>query len=474
MPLAKIVGMWRRDSQDAMVFRNVATSLLARGVSVISTLIAIPIILNYFGEERYGIWIISLTLGSLFTLADFGVVNAMLSMISRAYGANDRPLMKRLLSSALFMAVFFSLTFLAVLFASVWFFDWGRLLNIKDEALVIQAETVILLTGIGFCIQFPLAAIRHARLGMLQGVPVNLWDLVGVLLGTGGLVISIVTGAGLVTAVALWAFLPSVPKAISAVQFLIGSGRDLVPKFGFVERRTAKLLLASGAIFTLSGLSQALALQSDQLLIAKFLGLAEVAPYSIVQRLFSQPQILVTLLVAAQWPAYGEALGRGDGDWIIRHFNRSLIGIATFAIVCSAFMSFFCHDILKLWIGRAIPASPLLVAGMAIYCVASCLSAAIIAFYLALGLNRQVIFMQIAMFMISVPTSIALFKFIGSAGAVYGTSAGYLLGILLPSAAILRRTFRAFPRLRSSADAASQNRVADPILSQPTIKDGAN
>ncbi len=447
---SRFVHLLFAHDRSAIVFRNIASSLLARGFSIISTFVMIPIILHEFGVERYGIWVIALSLGSLFTLADFGVVNSMLSYFSRAYGQSDGNAMQRLFSSTLLMSFIAAFALIIGLFVATQLIDWMRLFSVAKIALAREASWVVFLTGAGIAIQFPLAAVRHARLGMLQGVAVNMWDLSGALLATISLLIAASMGANIITCAALWCLLPAIPKAISAALFLRFDKRAPAPTRNDVDWATSKMLLIAGGVFTLSGLCQVLAVQSDQILIANVLGISEVAPYSVVQRLFSQPQIFVGLLVAAQWPAYGEALGRGDGDWIKKHFIQSLGVITAFAFLCAAFLAIFCSEILELWVGKVVRAEPTLVLGMAIYCVVACVSNAIIAFFLALGLHRRVIILQIAMFAVNLPVSLLLLPLIGSAGAIYGTALGYLIAILIPGLVSLRSTFDAFPRLQKN------------------------
>lgn len=433
--------------RDAIVFRNILSSLLARGFSIVSTFVMIPIILHEFGVERYGIWVIALSLGSLFTLADFGVVNSMLSYFSKAYGQADGNAMQRLFSSTLFMSFIAAFALIIGLFVATQLIDWMRLFSVAKIDLAREASWVVFLTGAGIAIQFPLAAVRHARLGMLQGVSVNMWDLAGALLATISLVIAASQGANIITCAALWCLLPAIPKAISAALFLLFDERAPAPAKRDIDWATSKMLLVAGGVFTLSGLCQALAVQSDQILIAKMLGIAEVAPYSVVQRLFSQPQIFVGLLVAAQWPAYGEALGRGDGAWIAKHFTRTLYIITGFALSSATIMSVLCSQILELWVGHVVRVEPVLVIGMAIFCFVACIANAMIALFLSLGLHRRVIILQLAMFAVNLPVSLILLPLIGSAGAIYGTALGYIVAILIPSFISLRSIFDEFPRL---------------------------
>ena len=454
---SRLVRLFLESDRDSIVFRNILSSLLARGFSIISTLVMIPIILNRYGLESYGVWVIAISLGSLFSLADFGVVNAMLSYFSKAFGQTDTKAMQGLLSSTLYMSIISAFCLVVMLVVATLLVDWGWAFGITNAELAREASWVVFLTGVGIAIQFPLAAVRHARLGMQQGVPVNLWDLAGSLLGTLSLVIAAMTGADIITCAALWNFLPIVTRAISAILFLSSDAHAPTPSSAKVDWATSKMLLVAGGTFTLFGLCQALAVQSDQILIAKVLGLAEVAPYSVVQRLFSQPQIFVALLVAAQWPAYGEAMGRGDGEWIKKHFLQSLRGIVAFAIVCATLLSLFCVQILEIWVGKVVQVEPILIVGMAIYCVVSCIANAITAFFFSLGLHQRVAVMQIAMFGVNLPISLLLLPLIGSAGAILGTAAGYFVAILIPGLISLRSTLRSFPRLRENDPAAKSD-----------------
>lgn len=447
----RLAHLFFDDGRDAIVFRNIVSSLMARGFSIVSTFVMIPIVLNGFGVERYGIWVIALSFGTLFSLADFGVVNAMLSYFSKAFGQSDGNAMQRLFSSALYMSFAAASGLITSLFIATMVIDWVWLFGVAKIELAREASWVVFLTGVGIAVQFPLAAVRHARLGMLQGVSVNLWDLAGSLLATISLVIAASVGANMITCAALWAILPAIPKAISAFMFLSFDARAPIPARENVDWPTAKMLLIAGGVFALSGLCQALAVQSDQILIAQVLGIAEVAPYSVVQRLFSQPQILVGLLVAAQWPAYGEALGRGDGNWIKQHFMRSLLGITIFALTCATLMSIFCTEILALWVGHVVRVEPILIYGMAVFCFVACIANAILALFLSLGLHKRVIILQLAMFAVNLPASLFLLPRIGSAGAIYGTAAGYILAIIVPGMVSLRSTFNGFPRLNENS-----------------------
>jgi hypothetical protein len=87
--------------------------------------------------------------------------------------------------------------------------------------------------------------------------------------------------------------------------------------------------------------------------------------------------------------------------------------------------------------GWAVPSwRPILVTAMVVYGVATTTANAFSYFYFALG-YRRLLFTQIAMMAIKLPLSILLLPLIGNAGAIFGTTVGYLLALVIPSLLML-------------------------------------
>src|SRR5262249_41167230 len=154
---------------------------------------------------------------------------------------------------------------------------------------------------------------------------VNIWDAAGLAVGFAGVVLAAKWGFGLVTMAGIWAGAPTVMRTANGLVFFAGQGRDLVPGRHDFDLATCRRLISAGSAYIVYTLALTLAVQSDQVLVARFLGPEAVTQSSVVQRLFNQPQVIVTLGLIAQWPAYGEALGRGDDTSICRYFRWSLI-----------------------------------------------------------------------------------------------------------------------------------------------------
>jgi O-antigen/teichoic acid export membrane protein len=423
--------------RGSAVLRTSLASVLTRGFSIIASLVTVPIVLHHLGTERYGVWMAAIALTTLFAMADGGITNGLISLVSNAYGAGDRARIRVLVGSALAATSAFDFVFLAAALIAVRFVDWTWAFNLSDPAIGREAAMVVSIICLSYALGTPATVVCWARLGLLQGAAVNILDFCGTVLAFTGLVAAVLLGYGVVTIAAVWVAAPVLVRSVGALMFLAGPGRDLGPSWRDISASACRTLIASGGMFMIYTLTQALSVQSDQILIARFLGANSVADYSIVQRLLSQPQVLVTLVLVAQWPAYGEALGRRDDAWIGRHFKQSLVALTVFAVITCVLLGIFCQDILKVWVGGSIVAAPTLVTAMVVYGIVATIANAFSFFFLSLGLHRPLVFTQIAMVAIKLPLTILLLPRIGNAGAAIATTVGYLLALVIPSLLML-------------------------------------
>ena len=417
--------------RSGVVLRTALTSVAARVVTTFASLLTVPLVLHHVGSERYGIWMAAIALSTLFGLADCGVTKSLVAEVAKAHGACDRERVRVLIASAFAATIAFALPFLATTLIVVSQIDWAWAFNLSDRRLEHEAALVVAIICITFAVTYPVTVIREARLGLMQGPEVNLWDLLGIFLGFGGLVLAVASGAGLVAIAALWACGPAIARAVAAIIFLAGRGRDLLPSWRNVDIGVSRALVGGGAAFLVYALTQALALQSDQVLIARFFGAEKVADYAVVQRLFLQPQVLVTLGLAAQWPAYGEALGRGDFVWIGRHLRHSIALYAAFAALACGVLGVLCDPILKIWVGDiAVP--PFLVGSMVALGITAAVANVLAFFLMSVGLSRLLLIAQGVLTVVTLPLELLLIPRIGTPGAAIAATFGYLLAYVLP------------------------------------------
>ena len=438
------------EKRGHIVLRTSIVSALGKVLSIAGTFVTIPLVVNYLGPERYGLWMTITTLFVFLQLADGGITIGLIPLASQAHGLDDKKRIRALFSTAIATTILVMVG-LALTTLLIPLVDWKWLLNLTDPSLQKEAAAITVIIILSVAMGYPSGATRQLRNGLQQGAETNLWGLVATLLTFVGQLTAIYCKLGLVALVTATALTPVAINALMSFTYLRGKGKELMPSWRLVDFATARTLFATGSVFMALVVAQALAVQIDQVLIAKFLSVSAVADYSVTQKLLIQPQFIVTLFLAAQFPAYGEALMRGDFDWIRHHFKLSLIGAVVFGVLACGMIGLLLGPILHLWIGEAIRPSGMLVMSMTVYGMIAVLANLFTYFYYALGLYRRIILAHVIMIGINIPLTIFLIPHLGSAGAIIATSVGYVVALIIPSFIALPGVLRELPQLRDES-----------------------
>jgi Na+-driven multidrug efflux pump len=129
------------------------TSAFARGVSVLSALITVPLALNYLGPEQYGIWVTLSSFALLLAFADLGIGNGVINAVSRYLGMNDIDGMRRCISTAYVILGLTALTVMTLFAILYWSIPWNRVFNVHSAEAIAQAgpaSAVFFLANRGF------------------------------------------------------------------------------------------------------------------------------------------------------------------------------------------------------------------------------------------------------------------------------------------------------------------------------------
>lgn len=412
--------------------RAAGVSLLSKGVSIAGTLITIPLVLNQFGPEQYGLWTTLSVIFIYLRLADGGVTIGLIALVSQSDGSGDKKNIQALFSSAFLVTVIVAGVLLLTAAASL-AVDWRWVLNLNDESLQHEARACTAVIIVALAIGYPAAVARQGRLGLQHGAAANGWDLAASLVGFGGQLFVVYADWGLIALAAVTAFAPTIINIVSSVVFFFGKGRAFQPRFELVNRRALVALFSTGLMFMGLTLAQALSIQFDTVLVARMVDLPSVTEYSVVQKLFLQPQVIVSLGLIALFPGLGEALARGEHDWIRRNFQRMLFAGTSFALLSCALMALLAKPLLRLWIGETIDPSQSLIWIMAIYGVVSVVGNIFTYFFFALGLYWRVLLAFTAMIGINIPIAVLLIPHFGAAGAGIAGIVGYCAALIVPS-----------------------------------------
>lgn len=443
-----------------------ASSVTARVISMAGPLITVPLVLGYLGHERYGLWMTVVAIVGMFTFADLGLGNGLMTEISQANGRDDLQESRRCIASALFALSGISLVLLFCYFILFPFIPWPRVFNATSPDLLRESGAVVTVCFLTFLANLPLGVVQRTQCGLQQGFQSNLWQCVG----------SAINVAVVLTAVKAHAALPVLVLCVTGVQPLVNLLNGCVffafqrphlrPRLQDFHWATAWRLLGTGFWFFLVSILMAIGIYSDNVVVAHVVGLKTVPLYSIPASLAGYLGAVASMLYTPFWAANGEALARGDIGWVRRNTTR--IVKLNVLITGSAGLVFVIAGpiFLHWWIAPDFSPGRFLFAGLAAWALGT--SAAGPVFMVLNGANA--IRVQVLIFGLFSPIAIVLKIIlahrIGIAGVIWASVVPYAL-LVVPA------VFWAMRRVLQNADKSSPKCAADSRLLLPAADNAA-
>jgi O-antigen/teichoic acid export membrane protein len=426
----QIVGDEQR--RYVRIAQGIFAGLAGRGVAAAVSFISVPLTVTYLGAERYGAWV---TIGAAMAwvaLADFGLSSSITNAVSEGYALN-RPDSAQSYVTAAFWALAGLAAFLCVVFLSLWHaVPWDRVLNVQTARARAEVAPAVAIAFTIFALNFPFSLVAKIY-GAYQEVAVaNSWAAAGNILGLAALVTVTQLKGGLVYLVIAVSGAALLVNMVSAIWLFGWSKPWLRPRLDFVTWAALKRLTKMGGMFFVIQIAALVLFQTDNLIIAHYLGAAAVTPYSVTWRLFTYTTIFQLLAGPSYWPACAEAFSRGDRAWVRRSFRMNFKITVASTLLLALPLVVFGRWIIQKWAGSAaVPPSGLLL-WMGIWCViyaATCSQSCILAS--SSRLRGQMIY-SITAAAVNIALTILLVQRLGVTGAILGTIAAYVVCILVP------------------------------------------
>jgi O-antigen/teichoic acid export membrane protein len=434
-------GRSRERYRRAMI--TAASSYAARAVSLATSLITIPLTLKYLGSERYGLWMVLTSIIGVMGFADLGIGNGLMNAVAEADGRDDRKLAGEYVSSGFFLLLLVSAGLALLGGVAYPLIPWPRVFNVSSPIVAAEGAKAFAVLFGWLLLNIPLGVVTRIQFGLQRGYVSQSVAACGSLISLAGVLIAIYLKAGL-------PLLVFSSTAGSIVAFLLNglllsrSHPWLMPKRRLARMRSASKLFRLGLLFFVLQTAAAIGFNTDNIVIAQLLGAVAVTGYAVPQKLFNYVSLFLMFGLVPLWPAYSEAIARGDFDWAKRTLRRSMVTSFTIAAVLNLFLVVAGPLILRHWVGNSVQPSRSLLWLLGVWGVIAAISAPMSVFIK--GSAGVLLKFQAAMAVVMAGMNIALSIFftrrVGIPGVVLGSVISQTAAVLIPTLFLLRRHLR--------------------------------
>lgn len=338
------------NTRNKVLTTNILYSAILKVISLLTSLLIVPITIGYLNNEVYGIW---MTISSiLFWIGtfDIGLGNGMRNYLAEALSENNYELGRKYISTTLFLLTIIVFIIALVTLMPLATINFNKFFNtyaisnfdLRNALIVAVIFTLgnFVLKNIGFIF----VAMQKYAVNDLLNVSGNLMSLGTIFLltkFTAGHLIYVVFAYTATNCLVY--FLASIP--------LFCRYPELRPSFKFFDKKLRNKIIGKGLGFFLIQITSCLVIfGAANMFITQFCGPSAVTTYNISYKFFNLLVIAYTIVIAPMWNAYTDAYVKGDMIWISKTFNRAL-KLWCVSVLLGWIMLLCCHVFYRIWVG---------------------------------------------------------------------------------------------------------------------------
>ena len=339
-----------KDTRNRMLRNNILFSGILKIISLSTSLLIIPITINYLNNEIYGIWMTITSVLFWINTFDIGLGNGMRNYLTGAISRKDFNLGRRYISTTLALLTVIALTMAIIISVPMSILDFNQFFNTK--ALSNEGLRNALIVAIGFTLlNFVVKNIGLIFVAMQKYAINDLLSVSGnvIALGIIYLLTKFTTG-NLLYVVLAYTATHSLIFMLAAIPLFI-KHPELRPSFKYFDKGLTRQIIGKGLSFFVIQISSCLVIfGAANMFITQYCGPSAVTTYNIAYKYFNLLVIAYTIILAPMWNAYTDAYVKGDMKWIANNFNRTL-KLWGGSVIGGIIMLLGCQIFYHLWIG---------------------------------------------------------------------------------------------------------------------------
>lgn len=308
--LKKIVALIREAKDDSLK-RSMLLSMLCKPIGMIISFFYTPVLLNYLGEEAYGIWSTILSIINWINYFDVGIGQGLRNTLARSIAVGDKEKSQQSISTG----------YVAISAISGGTFLVGLvLIGILDISAIFNTELsvkpVLLISSFCICINFILSLSKTLLYATHQAEKVGFMTVLTQGFNLVGIVFLSLFGKGNLLAVAVVIGLSGILVNLIFTGQVWHKFPYLIPHERQYHTSELKGICNVGIKFFFIQIAALVLYSTDNMIITRLFGPAEVTPYHTSYVLFGIVNGLFGAMIAPLWSKYTVAMTQKDYKWI--------------------------------------------------------------------------------------------------------------------------------------------------------------
>ena len=312
------------NSRNRILTTNILFSAILKIISLATSLLIVPITINYLNNEVYGVWMTITSIIFWINTFDIGLGNGMRNYLTKAISENDFTLGGKYISTTFIILTLIAIGIGLLLLAPLLTLDFNKFFNTRiisnfdlQEAIIVAVAFTLanfVLKNIGFIF----VAMQKYAINDLLSVSGNIVSLVIIY------ILTLCTKGQLIYVVFAYTATHCIIYILAAFP-LFFKHPELRPQFNKFDKNLSNQIVGKGLGFFVIQISSCLVIfGAANVFITQFCGPTAVTTYNVAYKFFNLLVIAYTIILSPMWSAYTDAYVKGDMVWIEKTYYRAL------------------------------------------------------------------------------------------------------------------------------------------------------
>ncbi|EKN08237.1 MULTISPECIES: lipopolysaccharide biosynthesis protein [Parabacteroides] len=356
------------NNRSSLVKKNIAGSIVIKGISICTSLLLVPLTLDYINKELYGIW---LTLSSIvlwLNFFDIGFTLGLKNKLAQSLATKDYLNGKYLVSTTYYMMIVIFLPVCMLISIIIPHINWTAILNVSHNYNEDIIKVMYILTASVFLQMFfnvlgaVVSAYQRVAMSSLFIMLGQILSLIFIYILTKTLSPSLI---GLAIAISAP---PIIILLIFSIYLYKGDFKKIAPSYKYIDKKKIKELFGMGVKFFIIQIQVIILYQSTNIIISNIAGPEAVTEYNIAYKYLSVAAMVFNIILTPLWPAFTDAYTLKDFQWM-RNIYKKMCYVYISVVIGIIILVLISPYVYHIWIGNDIDISISMTAIIALFII---------------------------------------------------------------------------------------------------------
>ena len=419
--------------RNGILKKNISWGFIFKVSGMALSYISIPIVLNYLGEQNYGVWITIFSILSWIYTFDVGVGNGLKIRLTEALSKKDNLLARQYISTAYILIFAISIVLILIGSIGIYSFTFQKALNI-DYLSESYLQKVIFISFIFTVSNFVIGLYKQLLFSVHRSA---LIALTNVLLQCIVIASVLFVDYYFDSSLFIVALIYGIANLITGIVFsflFFRKRKHLLPQIDHFKRSKIKDITGIGIDFFVIQLCVIVIFTTDNIIITRLLGAESVTSYSVVSQFFQAFIVLWYIVSAPLTPLYTDAYVKNDINWIkntIKRLNKLFVVFFVVVVIAVSFGEF----VVGIWLDRTLEFPTYLFLFFGFFVLIRIYGDLYMSFLNAIGQLKWQLYLSVFGAIINIPLSILFVNTfeLGTSGVILASCVSLiLLSVIMP------------------------------------------